>query len=354
MTSCGHRRIFKGINLLAERHFNGKTAFVQCASRGACLSSHDRNETENATERGMERAVSPEAASFDPRMALMARRPLDDVTHACKVARLANRNTREARRTAPLMTKTPRTAVLMALMLAVSATHAAPLPPRKPSEFAEKGRNSAAPGALPGKDSSPPPGDNKHMAESGIDECIARLETMGIKARAAVALSNNNEACVVPMPIRIEHVTDRYGNGNAILFPNEPLIDCQLAEPLAHWLGEIVAPVFAANFASPLKAIRTGPGYECRNRNHETTGKLSAHATGLALDISGFELANGQILSVGAGNDAVPEAVLRTIRTAGCGWFTTILGPGSNAEHANHLHLDIQRHGSNRGLRICE
>jgi len=148
MTSCGHRRFFKGINLLAERHFNGKTAFVQCASRGACLSSHDRNETENATERGMERAVSPEAASFDPRMALMARRPLDDVTHACKVARLANRSTREARRTAPLMIKTPRTAVLMALMLAVSATHAAPLPPRKPSEFGEKRRNSAAPGAL--------------------------------------------------------------------------------------------------------------------------------------------------------------------------------------------------------------
>jgi hypothetical protein len=302
----------------------------------------------------MERAVSPNAASFDPWMALMARRPLGDVMHARKVARLANSNAREARRTAPLMTKTPGAAVLIGLMLAVSATHAAPLPPRKPSEFGEKGRNGAAPGALPREDSSPPPGDNKHVTESGIDECIARLETMGIKARAAIAPLNNNEACVVPMPIRIEYVTDRYGKGNAILFPNEPLIDCQLAEPLAHWLGEVVAPVFAASFTSPLKAIRTGPGYECRTRNHETTGKLSAHAIGLALDISGFELANGQILSVGAGNDAVPEAVLRTIRTAGCGWFTTILGPGSNAEHANHLHLDIQKHGSNGGLRICE
>jgi hypothetical protein len=227
-------------------------------------------------------------------------------------------------------------------MLAVSATHAAPLPPQKPSEFGEKGRNSVAAGTLPGADSSPPPGDKKHIAESGIHECIARLETMGIKARPAVAPSKNKEACVVPMPIRIEHVTDRYGTGNAILFPNEPLIDCQLAEPLAQWLGEVVAPVLAVNFASPLKAIRTGPGYECRNRNHETTGKLSAHAIGLALDISGFELANGRILSVGTGDDAVPEAVLRTIRTAGCGWFTTILGPGSDADHANHLHLDIQ------------
>jgi hypothetical protein len=252
------------------------------------------------------------------------------------------------------MTKTPKTAVLIGLLLVVSATHAVPLPPRKPSEFSEKGRNSAAPGALPGKDSSPPPGDNKHVAEFGIDECIARLETMGIKARAVVAPSKNNDACVVPRPIRIEHVTDRYGKGNVIQFPNEPLIDCQLAEPLAHWLGEVVAPVFAGSFTSPLKAIRTGPGYECRNRNHETAGKLSAHAIGLALDISGFELANGRILSVGAGDDAVPEPVLRTIRTAGCGWFTTILGPGSNAEHANHLHIDIQMHGSNGRFRICE
>jgi hypothetical protein len=252
------------------------------------------------------------------------------------------------------MTKTPKTAVLIGLLLVVSATHAAPLPPRKPSEFREKGRNSAAPRALPREGSSPPPADNKHATESGVDECIARLETLGIKARAAVAPSNNNEACVVSTPIRIEHVTDRYGKGNAILFPNEPLIDCQLAEPLAHWLGEVVAPVFAGSFTSPLKAIRTGPGYECRNRNHETTGKLSAHAIGLALDISSFELANGQILSVGAGNDAVPEPVLRTIRTAGCGWFTTILGPGSNAEHANHLHLDIQKHGSDGRFRICE
>lgn len=40
----------------------------------------------------MERAVSPKAASFDPWMALMARRPLGDVMHAHKVARLAVRS----------------------------------------------------------------------------------------------------------------------------------------------------------------------------------------------------------------------------------------------------------------------
>jgi hypothetical protein len=128
-----------------------------------------------------------------------------------------------------------------------------------------------------------------------VDECVSKLSALGVSVEAATSPINDNGDCNIVVPIRIKHVTGRYGLGSAIQFPNQPLIDCGLAEPLARWIGEVVAPVFAANFTSPLRAIRTGPGYECRNRNHETTGKLSAHAIGLALDISGFELANGQI-----------------------------------------------------------
>ena len=43
-----------------------------------------------------------------------------------------------------------------------------------------------------------------------------------------------------------------------------------------------------------------------------------------------------------------------TLRTAACGWFTTILGPGSDAAHATHWHLDIERHGSSDRYRICQ
>jgi hypothetical protein len=44
--------------------------------------------------------------------------------------------------------------------------------------------------------------------------------------------------------------------------------------------------------------VQTGPGFECRNRNRAAAGKLSAHAEGLAIDISVFELANGTLLRV--------------------------------------------------------
>jgi len=254
-----------------------------------------------------------------------------------------------ARDKMPLKTDPSRAVILIGLMWAVSASpsfsQAAPLPPERPSDLSQDSRKSAAPETLPSEPSATQP---------GVGECVTRLSALGVKVQAAIVPLDDNNACVVAMPIRVENVTVRYGRGGTIQFQNEPLIDCRLAEPLARWLGEVVVPVFAANFASPLKAIRTGPGYECRNRNHETTGKLSAHAFGLALDISGFELANGQIVSVGSTNDPVSEAVLRTVRTAGCGWFTTILGPGSNAAHANHLHIDIQKHGYDDRLRICE
>jgi len=244
---------------------------------------------------------------------------------------------------------------LIGLMWAVSAgpsySQATPLPPERPSDLGREDRKSSPPGPSVKEHSSTPPADGE---QTSVAECVTRLSALGVYVEAATSPINDNDACNIVMPIRIKHVTGRYGLGSVIQFPNQPLIDCRLAEPLARWVGEVVAPVIAANYSSPLRAVQTGLGYECRNRNHETTGKLSAHAIGLAVDISGFELANAQIVSVKSGNDPVSEAVLRTIRTAGCGWFTTVLGPGSDAAHANHLHLDIQGHGSDERYRICE
>lgn len=256
------------------------------------------------------------------------------------------------------MTKPSKVIILIGLMWAVSAgpsySQATPLPPQRPSDLGQESRKSFPPGTSVKEHSSTPLADGEQIPSPSVDECVTRLRALGVYVQAVTSPIDDNDACNIAMPIRIKHVTGRYGLGSVIQFPNQPLIDCRLAEPLARWVGEVVAPVIAANFSSPLKAVRTGPGYECRNRNYETTGTLSAHAIGLALDISGFELANGQTVSVRPGDDPVSEAVLRTIRTAGCGWFTTVLGPGSDAAHANHLHLDIQHHGSGERYRICE
>jgi hypothetical protein len=245
--------------------------------------------------------------------------------------------------------------VVSGLFLALNASQSrtAPLPPERPPDFRAENRISTSPGTFPNGDSTTQPGDGKQTHAPDIDACLTRLAALGVSVHAAAA-PVDGKACIISMPIRVETVIVRRGPGSLIQFPDLPLIDCRLAEPLARWVGGVVAPVFAASFSSALKAVRTGPGYECRNRNREATSKISAHATGLALDISSFELADGQIVSVGSTSNAVSEAALGTVRTAACGWFTTVLGPGSDAEHENHLHVDIQQHGADGRYRICE
>jgi hypothetical protein len=112
--------------------------------------------------------------------------------------------------------------------------------------------------------------------------------------------------------------------------------------------------VVAGTLGKELKSVRTGPGFECRYRNRATTGKLSAHAEGLAVDIAGFDLADGSAVRVEPDGDNGPNPALAAVRTAACGWFTTVLGPGSDAAHQDHLHVDIIRHGSSDRYRICE
>jgi len=149
----------------------------------------------------------------------------------------------------------------------------------------------------------------------------------------------------VPVPSKPE---------TAVRLADQPILACRFADRLGHWIGDLVAPLVVGTKQIELKAVRTGPGFECRNRNRAQTGKLSAHAEGLAIDIAGFELANGSTLWIKPEAGAAPVPALASLRTAACGWFTTILGPGSDEAHHDHLHVDIQQHGSSDRYRICQ
>jgi hypothetical protein len=82
------------------------------------------------------------------------------------------------------------------------------------------------------------------------------------------------------------------------------------------------------------------------------------HAFGIALDIRGFELADGEQVLIappdGADRAAPERAFLDGLRTSACGYFTTVLGPGSDPHHEDHLHVDLASHGSSAHYRICE
>jgi len=204
---------------------------------------------------------------------------------------------------------------------------------------------------------SPPPEDGKSEAAekpAGDEACLERLKAAGFMFEPATQHAASNPACVIDTPVKLMGVPAASRAGVSIRLPEEPMLACRFAERVGHFLGDLAAPVLTGRLAAELKAVRTGPGYECRNRNRAANGHLSAHALGIAVDVAAFELANGKVLPIKPDGDARGEAAVAAVRTAACGWFTTILGPGSDPAHTDHMHLDILTHGSSDRYRICQ
>ena len=179
----------------------------------------------------------------------------------------------------------------------------------------------------------------------------------------AAAPPATESACLIEDPVRLVRVAVEGAPTGAVRFPEEPVIACRFAEAFGGWIGGLVAPLLMGKLGTPLVSVRTGPGFECRSRNRVAGGKPSAHGTGIAVDIATFELSDKRVLSIKPGREAstVPLATpspgdeaLATLRIAACGWFTTVLGPGSDPYHSDHLHLDLQPHGPSDRYRICQ
>jgi extensin-like protein len=127
------------------------------------------------------------------------------------------------------------------------------------------------------------------------------------------------------------------------------VLRCGMAEALVRWLREEAAPLVAARGAPP-SSLTTAASFECRGRNRVVGAKLSQHGLANALDIRGFTLADGKVM--GLTDPAVAKDLRVRLRETACARFTTVLGPGSDGYHEDHIHLDlIERRG---GYRLCQ
>jgi len=88
--------------------------------------------------------------------------------------------------------------------------------------------------------------------------------------------------------------------------------------------------------------------------NGNPSAHISEHAFGNALDIAAFTLADGRRIAVKDGWRGLPEeqGFLRDVQAAACQQFSTVLAPGSNVYHYDHIHVDLMRRASRRV--ICE
>ncbi len=173
-----------------------------------------------------------------------------------------------------------------------------------------------------------------------------------MRAEVAQTPAASNSACAIAAPVRLSAWVS--GKGQTILFPDQPIVECEFALVLSDYTRVLIAPLGAASMGAAVTSIHTGPGFECRGRNHASGGKISAHGKGLAVDITSIEFANKRQVRIDHQNDADEIAFFHAVRRAACGWFSTVLGPGADAYHDDNLHLDIEMHGSSSSYRICQ
>jgi hypothetical protein len=129
---------------------------------------------------------------------------------------------------------------------------------------------------------------------------------------------------------------------------------CPIVSALDHWFANAVQPAAQKWFGQPVVEIKQISAYSCRGMNGQPGAHISEHAFGNALDIAAFVLADGHRITVQGGWKGTPEeqGFLRDVQGSACDQFTTVLAPGSNKYHYNHIHVDLMRRAS--GRRICE
>jgi hypothetical protein len=181
--------------------------------------------------------------------------------------------------------------------------------------------------------------------EDAAKACEAELSRMGAVFEVMPAI-DAGDGCGAERPLKLSSVG----------VPLEPAVTtrCETALALAKWTREVVVPSARLHLNATVKSMATGDSYQCRDRRGEGESKISEHARANAVDIMSVSFTDHETVAVKdwTGSDGKAAEFQAAIRGGACPYFTTVLGPGSNAAHANHLHLDlIQR---KNGYRICE
>jgi hypothetical protein len=128
------------------------------------------------------------------------------------------------------------------------------------------------------------------------------------------------------------------------------ILRCSMAEEVVSWVREDVAHA-VEGLGARLATLENYDSYDCRGRNNIAGAKVSEHGKANALDIRALKLTDGKVLMP---TDAlIASDVRESLRKSACLRFNTVLGPGSDGYHEDHVHIDLQDRGPRR-LKLCQ
>ena len=168
-------------------------------------------------------------------------------------------------------------------------------------------------------------------------QCLARLGQLGAEY-TAVPDRYAEQGCAILGTVQLASLpSDSSHLGVTNLGPGT----CEVSQAFTGWARYGVDRAARQILGSPIRSIETFGSYACRNV--AGSGRRSAHATGAAIDISGFVLEDGRRIMVKNGWNGGTERereFLRVVQQSACKRFDTVLGPEYNSAHHDHLHLE--------------
>jgi hypothetical protein len=215
-----------------------------------------------------------------------------------------------------------------------------PLPRPRPADAPAAGPEQAEPA------NQAPAGPEKPAAEAAPSACRLALSE-AIAIAPSIPDIHGPGGCGGEDLVRLE----------AVVLPDKRLVSvkpaailrCTMASAVADWIRSDIAPL-TQNLGSEISDLDNFDSFECRGRNRVAGAPLSEHGRANALDVRALKLANGQSISLTDRN--VPRDLRESVLHSVCARFSTVLGPGSDWYHEDHIHLDLMaRHND---YRICQ
>jgi hypothetical protein len=160
---------------------------------------------------------------------------------------------------------------------------------------------------------------------------------------------NDPGGCSIADVVKLEAIFLKDG-GRVTVAPPATLA-CTMAEAIVQWVREDVAPMVRAEFGSQLRSVDNYDSFSCRGRNNIPGAKLSEHGRANALDIRSVKLADGRLVKLT--DPYAPLKFRENVKQSVCREFSTVLGPGSDGHHEDHVHEDLLDRAP-RHFRMCQ
>ena len=161
----------------------------------------------------------------------------------------------------------------------------------------------------------------------------------GLAGVVLPAIRVSGSACGISKPVEVHFVS-------GVALNEKPILNCDTARTLREWVDRGAQPS-VRSLNARITNLRVVSHYSCRTRNSQPGARLSEHSKGNAIDIAGFTLDNGNVVSVlehWRSNKYGPA--LRKMYSKACGTFGTTLGPNADRFHQDHIHFDTASYRS--------